>query len=257
MTITREQIESFRRFAKSDTCGLPFRSDVVDAICDAALRATEPAPSKVICHAPGDRCLGCNHYYGKAPVCQYAEPAPGEVPESVAAFEDFLNEPPQYEEQYRVREYRHEAYPKWRRAIEDMQRLIATSKPAPEHAELPLVFKVLVDWERNNGALAGILEHEWPSLMRDLAAASVAQSPRQAADALSQRVEVNEEMIDRFLTWPLPKTFAPDGGISFTKFYHGVDNGLHPYKPIGTNLFTADETRQMLEYVLAGKESGR
>lgn len=29
-------------------------------------------------------------------------------------FEDFINEPPQYEEMFRVREYRHELYPKWR-----------------------------------------------------------------------------------------------------------------------------------------------
>ena len=25
-----------------------------------------------VCHAPGERCLGCNHYYGKASVCSYA-----------------------------------------------------------------------------------------------------------------------------------------------------------------------------------------
>ena len=29
------------------------------------------------------------------------------------AFEDFLNEPPQYEDQRMVRDYRHEAYRKW------------------------------------------------------------------------------------------------------------------------------------------------
>lgn len=27
-----------------------------------------------VCHAPGDRCLGCDHYYGKASVCEYADP---------------------------------------------------------------------------------------------------------------------------------------------------------------------------------------
>jgi hypothetical protein len=26
-----------------------------------------------ICHAPGNRCLGCPHYHGKADVCAYAE----------------------------------------------------------------------------------------------------------------------------------------------------------------------------------------
>lgn len=25
-----------------------------------------------ICHSPSDRCLGCDHYYGKSDVCKYA-----------------------------------------------------------------------------------------------------------------------------------------------------------------------------------------
>lgn len=29
----------------------------------------------VICHAPGDTCGGCDHYYGKADVCRYAPDA--------------------------------------------------------------------------------------------------------------------------------------------------------------------------------------
>jgi hypothetical protein len=37
-------------------------------------------PDKRVCHAPGDRCLACPHYYGKADVCKYA-PAPGEKPQ--------------------------------------------------------------------------------------------------------------------------------------------------------------------------------
>lgn len=27
-------------------------------------------PRKIICHADGDRCLGCAHYQGKADVCE-------------------------------------------------------------------------------------------------------------------------------------------------------------------------------------------
>lgn len=38
----------------------------------AGQNAREP---RVVCHAPGDRCLGCDHYKGEAPVCKYAEPA--------------------------------------------------------------------------------------------------------------------------------------------------------------------------------------
>ncbi len=36
----------------------------------------EPVVRKITCHAPGDRCLGCDHYYGKADVCQYAGASP-------------------------------------------------------------------------------------------------------------------------------------------------------------------------------------
>jgi hypothetical protein len=25
-----------------------------------------------VCHAPSDRCLGCDHYYGKSAVCRYS-----------------------------------------------------------------------------------------------------------------------------------------------------------------------------------------
>jgi hypothetical protein len=53
-----------------------------------------------------------------------------------------------------------------------------------------------------------------------------------------------EKLVNRFLGWPLPKTFAPDCGISFTKLNHPTS------WPIGTNLLTAEEARQMFEHVL-------
>mgnify|MGYP001561033942 FL=1 len=35
---------------------------------------TQSGPNtNVICHAPGETCLGCDHYYGKAAVCKYAD----------------------------------------------------------------------------------------------------------------------------------------------------------------------------------------
>lgn len=53
-----------------------------------------------------------------------------------------------------------------------------------------------------------------------------------------------DQMVDRFLSWPLPKDFAPDGGISFTP-------STHPHGwPTGTNLLYADQARAMFEYVL-------
>ncbi len=51
---------------------------------------------------------------------------------------------------------------------------------------------------------------------------------------------------DRFLGWKLPKDFAPDAGVSFAP-------PTNPeWWPIGTNLLTADQAREMFEYCLAG-----
>jgi len=36
-----------------------------------------------------------------------------ELKQAAIEFEQFLNEPPDYEDKYMVREYRHQAYPKW------------------------------------------------------------------------------------------------------------------------------------------------
>lgn len=79
-------------------------------------------------------------------------------------------------------------------------------------------------------------------------------------DAMSWRTrqpseEAVRDMVDRFLRWPLPKTFAPDCGISFDGRKADQWNPNGKGWPIGTNLFTADEARQMFEHVLrlAGK----
>jgi membrane protein involved in colicin uptake len=48
-------------------------------------------------------------------------------------FEQFLNEPPSYENLKMVREYRHEAYPKWRAACDELRaKLAAECKRADE-----------------------------------------------------------------------------------------------------------------------------
>lgn len=42
-----------------------------------ALAASKPEPQDTrLCHANGDKCLGCDHYHGKAPVCSYAKQEP-------------------------------------------------------------------------------------------------------------------------------------------------------------------------------------
>lgn len=49
------------------------------------------------------------------------------------------------------------------------------------------------------------------------------------------------DLIDRFLSWPLPQSVASDLCVTHSDY---------PRPRYGTNLLTADEARQMLEYVL-------
>lgn len=63
-------------------------------------------------------------------------------------------------------------------------------------------------------------------------------------------MQVTDEMVSRFIGWPLPKTFAPDCGISFDGRKDDEWNKNKTW-PIGTNLLTAIEARAMLEHVLA------
>lgn len=60
---------------------------------------------------------------------------------------------------------------------------------------------------------------------------------------------IPQEMVDRFLSWPLPKGFSPDCGVSFDG--RGKDaRGYEKQWPVGTNLLSADQAREMLEYVV-------
>ncbi len=60
-----------------------------------------------------------------------------------------------------------------------------------------------------------------------------------------------EEVTNRFLCWKLPEDFSPDGGISFQKV-HSENSSWGPirYEPVGTNLFTASQTKEMLRQIL-------
>ena len=60
-----------------------------------------------------------------------------------------------------------------------------------------------------------------------------------------------DQSVDRFLYWKLPEAFDPDCGISFTRDHdheHSV-YGRGKYEPTGTNLFTAEQAKAMLEHV--------
>lgn len=60
-----------------------------------------------------------------------------------------------------------------------------------------------------------------------------------------------KEMVDRFLSWKLPKGFCPDAGISFkpTKPYEGDEYG-NSWWPIGTNLLHAAQAEEMVRHML-------
>ena len=57
------------------------------------------------------------------------------------------------------------------------------------------------------------------------------------------------KMVDRFLSWPLPRTFSPDCGISFDGRKPDEFNHIKPW-PVGTSLLTANEARQMIEHLM-------
>ncbi len=56
-----------------------------------------------------------------------------------------------------------------------------------------------------------------------------------------------DAMVNAFLGWPLPKDFAPDCYINFDREKATVTPHCWP---VGTNLFTADQARQMFEHVV-------
>lgn len=56
-----------------------------------------------------------------------------------------------------------------------------------------------------------------------------------------RRSLVTDEMVNRFLSWPLPATVLPDSCVLDRSYPHRS----------GTHLLNADEARAMLEHVLA------
>lgn len=65
-----------------------------------------------------------------------------------------------------------------------------------------------------------------------------------------------KHLVDRFCGWHLPKDFHPDGGIMFMDVY---DNGTEQggtFEPTGTNLFTAEQAKEMFRFLLE-HEDGR
>ncbi|HZR03874.1 MAG TPA: hypothetical protein VFA81_11945, partial [Burkholderiales bacterium] len=65
-------------------------------------------------------------------------------------------------------------------------------------------------------------------------------------DSGGAAMKVTDEMVDRFLSWPLPKSVCADGCATHPDY---------PHPRSGTNLLTAIEARAMLEHVMSDKAS--
>lgn len=62
---------------------------------------------------------------------------------------------------------------------------------------------------------------------------------------------VTNDMVSRFLSWPLPADFNPDGGILFEQMtQHSALGGHHLNRPTGTNLLNAEQARAMIAHIL-------
>ena len=87
--------------------------------------------------------------------------------------------------------------------------------------------------------------------------AELHKHPLYAAPVAVQAVPaVTDEMVNRFLCWKLPRGFYPDGGITFSMKGRYEGFPLPDCWPIGTNLLTADQAREMLEHVIAAAPKG-
>lgn len=65
-----------------------------------------------------------------------------------------------------------------------------------------------------------------------------------------------KHMVNRFLCWRLPDSFAPDGGITFQVSSRTILNGGSQFEPTGTNLFTAEQAEAMVKHMLDGLPAG-
>ena len=61
-----------------------------------------------------------------------------------------------------------------------------------------------------------------------------------------------KHMVNRFLGWRLPASFAPDGGISFEPIGNKSTTHQFTRDPSGTNLLDAQQAEAMVRYMAEG-----
>ena len=59
---------------------------------------------------------------------------------------------------------------------------------------------------------------------------------------------LKQQMVDNFLGWRIPRDFCPDNGVSFNPDKCVSFGGM----PIGSNLFTYEQAREMVDFMLTG-----
>jgi hypothetical protein len=59
-------------------------------------------------------------------------------------------------------------------------------------------------------------------------------------------------MAERFLSWRLPESFNPDGGVSFKKIANEGTSYAHTYTPVGTNLLDFTQAQAMVRHMVEG-----
>jgi hypothetical protein len=64
-----------------------------------------------------------------------------------------------------------------------------------------------------------------------------------------------KHMVDRFLSWKLPDTFNPDGGISFAQIVNEGTQYALTRRPSGTNLFDSAQANAMIRHLIEGMPS--
>lgn len=61
-----------------------------------------------------------------------------------------------------------------------------------------------------------------------------------------------KHMVERFLSWRLPKNFNPDGGIIFDKIANLGTEYQHYREPRGTNLLDYTQAELMVRHMIEG-----
>jgi hypothetical protein len=59
-----------------------------------------------------------------------------------------------------------------------------------------------------------------------------------------------KHMVNRFLTWRLPETFNPDGGVKFEPFGNAGTKYEYRHQPSGTNLLDATQAEALVRHMI-------